>query len=257
MPKNELFGSGNRIPEPRSLGLDSLYLSVSGYDRSDDEYLVRAIRPMLASSEGPILDVGCNSGDFAHYLSTLTDRHIYAVDIDQNALLLANERYGNAGNLHFSCCDVYKLSESFSGFGIVFSMLSLHHFDNLDQAIGQMTSVLNQNGIITIYDWDRNLARPEIDNCGLSQQAMDELYEAHLKSSESTLHKILKRRRLLNDLSIATFFSVLAAYTMEEVVMSLDHLGFYSETTAALDEAKFYIGAYKLGRFKRALRKLF
>ncbi|HLC68174.1 MAG TPA: class I SAM-dependent methyltransferase [archaeon] len=233
-----------RLPEPRTLGLDELYLEQS-HCNDTDIYLDGAVKLMLSSTNGPILDVGCNSGRFAHYLSTLTRRHVYGVDIDKNAVSMANEMYGGTENLHFEVCNVYDLGKKFRGFGLVSCLMSLHHFDDLAGALVQMTGVLNTRGIVAIHDWDRYLGLPQLERCGLEKADIDDVQRAHKRSSERSVRKLLRKKGILYNPSILTLFSVMAAYTEKEVAENLKDLGFYTETTSAPDDAKFYLAAYR------------
>jgi len=260
MTNHGLFNSAVRMPEPKTLGLDRLYLERSLhnglYHGTDvDGYLDKALRSMLVRTEGPVLEVGCGTGKFAHYLSTLTDRQVCGIDIDQNAIAVANQEYGNVRNLRFNVGNVYDLNKNFSEVGLVSTMMSLHHFDDLGEAMNQITGVLNPGGFVLIHDWERGLALPDIENCGLERPVMDELYGAHA-ASEQTVNETIRKNGLSDDPSILTFFSVLAAYTKKEVVKALDRLGFYSETTMVLGDAKFYLAAYRANPLKRTIHGL-
>ena len=102
-----------------------------------------------------ILDVGCNSGTFTKQIyNVLPESKIYGIDISQNAISYAEQKYKN---ISFSVAWAEKLPFKENSFDLATCFEVLEHVDEPDKIIREMLRVLRKKGNMIIIVPTENL----------------------------------------------------------------------------------------------------
>ena len=92
-----------------------------------------------------ILEVGCADGTLLRQLAQ--EHHADGVGVDP----YISER--RDGSIIFKCLTAENIDTLDMRFGLVYTVLSLHHFSNPEKFIGNLKSMLAWNGRFIIVDW--------------------------------------------------------------------------------------------------------
>lgn len=165
-----------------------------------------------------LLDVGCGDGYFAHLLAQQYPvMQVRGIDYDGKAIDLAVQR-GMLSNLRFDNLDVQDLDSSYGSFDYVRLNGSLHHFDDLDNAITNIASVTETEGILVISDFDRDW--------GLRQTTVKDWYEAREQWGQDYVQMFAADNIFLNGeqvrlIDVILLDSIIASFSEDEVYESL------------------------------------
>lgn len=100
--------------------------------------IVEAIRELIGTLDGPILDVGCGEG---YYLARLKNADRFGIDISKKAVQMASKNDSSAG---FAVASSYRLpvrSESCAGVFTVFAPHSFSEYSRVLQKGGRWVTV--------------------------------------------------------------------------------------------------------------------
>lgn len=225
------FEKDRRIPEPKGAIYDRLYLegikenpSLGVYSAARLLEYARKMHP-----KGYVLDVACGSGKMAFKLANDTTQKVIGIDLSTTAITLAKQNY-KKDNLEFMVGSVYDLKNALgSDYGnasVVTCGYSLHHFDELDNALENMSGTLHNEGWLCIQDFDRETAEEDIMKIGLPEPMLAELYRSLNKFRGERLVQKLRNSGFLQHSVILTYFSNLASYSSIEVKNKLEESGF-------------------------------
>lgn len=169
-----------------------------------------------------ILDVACGSGYFAYNLAEqYPNVTVRGIDFHPTSIYEAKDR-GHLSNLRFDEMDINNLNPSYSTFDATIINYSLHHFEDIDTAIKNIASVINQGGTIIISDFDREY--------GLNDEEIKEWYQTRKEWGLTYKKMFVEDLIIFNSGYIsrdkALFYdSVIAAFTLDEVCESLETNG--------------------------------
>jgi ubiquinone/menaquinone biosynthesis C-methylase UbiE len=107
--------------------------------------------------EAKVLDVACGTGEFERLLLDKNPtQKITGIDISENMLSVAQEKYKTYPNVKFHKASVHSLPFDNHCFDVVLSANAFHYFDEPQIALAEMTRVLKPNGKIVILDWNKD-----------------------------------------------------------------------------------------------------
>jgi len=99
-----------------------------------------------------ILEIGTGVGFTAELLAEkYPDAQILATDFDEDSIEIARQR-NHLSNVEFQRADATKLPYLDNQFDAAFSVLTLHHIHDYQQAIAELVRVVRQGGNIYIMD---------------------------------------------------------------------------------------------------------
>lgn len=99
-----------------------------------------------------ILEIGTGVGFTAELLAEkYPDAQILATDFDEDSIEIARQR-NHLSNVEFQRADTTKLPYLDNQFDAAFSVLTLHHIHDYQQAIAELVRVVRQGGNIYIMD---------------------------------------------------------------------------------------------------------
>lgn len=121
-----------------------------GYDdtRQADPYLTQRLHALLdRSAKGPVLDVGCGTGNYA---IALAERGLNITGVDPSEKMLTEARGKSAGVTWVSgSADAIPFSDgSFSG---AIGTLTIHHWKKLDACFAELFRVLVRDGRLVLF----------------------------------------------------------------------------------------------------------
>ena len=104
-----------------------------------------------------ILDVGCGIGRNSYWPLSYGAKSCLSIDIDDRTLEAARTNLQQFETAHIDKRSAYDISES-NKFDIVFSIGVIHHLDNPDLAIKEMTKALKPGGklLVWLYGHENN-----------------------------------------------------------------------------------------------------
>jgi ubiquinone/menaquinone biosynthesis C-methylase UbiE len=104
-----------------------------------------------------ILDVACGTGEFERLLLEQNPtQQITGIDLSENMLNVAREKYQTYPNVEFHQASVDSLSFESDSFDMVVSASAFHYFDRPQVALTEMKRVLKPNGKLVILDWNKD-----------------------------------------------------------------------------------------------------
>lgn len=101
-----------------------------------------------------VLEIGCSVGNISEAFLRYPGLKFTGIDIDGNALALAEHRFKDAQNFRFALCSLKELSEAGERFDYVLFAGMLHH---VDDATGELLlrdalQCTSERGVIVIYE---------------------------------------------------------------------------------------------------------
>jgi ubiquinone/menaquinone biosynthesis C-methylase UbiE len=181
----EVEEEGEAVEEYEALTDDFLHITAS--------LIADEITQLAGGRAGMALDLGTGPGSLVMELAVrFPDALIIGLDISLPMAQLARERARAAGaqNVSFVVADVHHLPFQPQSVGMIVSQGAMHHWHDLDMALGEIKAVLSARCFVYLSD--------------LRRDAPDEVVQ-HIAS-------------LLNEKQARAFLnSVRAAYTIEEL----------------------------------------
>ena len=128
-------------------------------DRYDERWafyveatLRETLKRMDLQRSDRILDVACGTGALLQMISALNPQaQLFGTDLSIEMLNVARSRLGSAVELHQGQAD--ELSFESGSFDTVVSTNAFHFFRQPEQALREMSRVLQPNGRLIITDW--------------------------------------------------------------------------------------------------------
>jgi len=161
----------HRVNIPRVLGREGIEDSEAAraYDRISRWPQFRLLRRMIVRElkkhhpQGVLVDVGCGPGYLvAAIAKSLPRLSIVGVDISREMVKTATMNLSSLGlakRVEFRIGDVQQLPFEDKEVDFVISTLSLHHWQNPKQALGEICRVLKPDGQFLIFDLRRDSRR--------------------------------------------------------------------------------------------------
>lgn len=106
-----------------------------------------------------ILDLGCGAGGMSRYFIQKGAKKVVAVDISQNMLRIALQH--KTKNIEYRRLAMENILEINEKFDIVFSSLAFHYVKNFKKLMQDISSLLNENGIL-IFSQEHPIATAPI-----------------------------------------------------------------------------------------------
>jgi len=120
----------------------------------------------LGRPELRILDLGCGDGIDMEAFRRLGYAEVIGVDLAHSLLRELGRRRFRVFN-----ADIYALGMQDSSFDVVYGNNVLHHFVDLDRALGEIRRVLRRGGVFCFAEPHRTLFRSLVDRLTLSPLA--------------------------------------------------------------------------------------
>jgi len=125
-----------------------------------------------------VLDAACGEGYGSHLLANYADK-VVAVDIDQNSINHAKQKYGQ-DNLKFIQADVLKMPIPDNSFDVVVSFETLEHLAQHQALLSEYKRVLSPDGVLIISTPDK---AEYSDKTGFNNEFhVKELYQHEFKA---------------------------------------------------------------------------
>src|SRR3989338_3795372 len=106
-------------------------------------------------SWGPILEIGCGTGEVTNFLSRGTKEKVTAIDISPGFAAEAKHRCGDAVEVIPVSFEDFEPGQKF---GAIVGNGILHHFENLDAMLYKINQMLLPSGKVVF--WEPNLLNP-------------------------------------------------------------------------------------------------
>ena len=104
--------------------------------------------------QATVLDVGCGTGEFETFiLRDNPKQQIKGVDISEQMLLVARQKFIAHPNVSFQIAGASNLPFANHSFDIIVSASAFHFFDDPVAALAEMKRVLKPDGKVFILDW--------------------------------------------------------------------------------------------------------
>ena len=195
-----------RIPEPKEMGREEMRvfekMSSDNYQRWMIPFVDDALSK-LKENMAKILDVGCGPGFLVKEIASRGKCFdVYGADLSSHAIRMAKNNCKDLNNAHFKKASVYKLPFPDNAFDMVVCKDSLHHFDDLQKALGEMLRVTKDGGVIYIQDLKRDLPQYLLKRAIPPDTTFKKLqfYSARASYTKEEIKSILKK------LKVGSFF---------------------------------------------------
>lgn len=114
----------------------------------DEKKLNRIIEMTGIKPRAKILDVGTGTGVLVKFLLATAPAKIVAIDIAENMIAVAQEKYPNEARVEFRVADIREFKED--GFDYIFLYSVYPHFDDKERLFSHLASLLKEDGKIVI-----------------------------------------------------------------------------------------------------------
>lgn len=148
-------------------------------------HMIRLVRPA-----GRVLDAGCGNGLLGEYLK---DCEVWGIDISKEMIRLARERLFDA-----RVGDVENLPYEDDFFDTVFARAILHHLEEPERGVSELTRVLKPNGRMILMDTRETLFSKKPRKAMLGGEHFSEL---HKNMSEKEYLAMLRRHLVIDNVS--------------------------------------------------------
>jgi len=101
------------------------------------------------------LSLGCNDGNFERQLvASGVVGELLGIDISPRAIALAEAESNREGlTAHFEVGDVNTIRLEPGSYDVVFSVMAMHHFENLDHVLNEVSRALKPNGLLVLNEY--------------------------------------------------------------------------------------------------------
>lgn len=124
------------------------------------------MKSMLPDIKGmKILDIGCGEGEMARFFAESGAKSVLGIDISKNMIDIANQNntYDNVSFEILAMEDLETLTEKYD---MIFSSLAVHYIEDFDKLMGDISALLNPNGIL-LFSQEHPLALAPIFKQGM------------------------------------------------------------------------------------------
>ncbi|MBE9166637.1 methyltransferase domain-containing protein [Pleurocapsales cyanobacterium LEGE 06147] len=105
-------------------------------------------------STATVLDIACGTGEFDRLLlNEHPTQQIVGVDISENMLAIAREKFQSYPNVSFYVASASALPFANNSFDAIVSANAFHYFEDPDAVLQEMKRVLKPEGQVIILDW--------------------------------------------------------------------------------------------------------
>lgn len=179
------------------------------YTENTIEHLHRYALAIKLCQNKTVLDIASGEGYGSNILSEYAE-HVIGVDIDQNAIELANKKYGK-NNLVFKFGKAHQIPVLTNSIDVVVSFETLEHHDMHDEMMNEIKRVLKKDGVLIIstpekkyYSDESSYKNPfHVKELYLSQ--FRSLIDSHFSISFYSFQKMISGSLILPELKFDSF----------------------------------------------------
>jgi 2-polyprenyl-3-methyl-5-hydroxy-6-metoxy-1,4-benzoquinol methylase len=119
------------------------------------EHLVRYLWAAAYTQEREVLDAGCGAGYGTRMLLDHGAKRCVGVDLSEEAVHAARERYGGNGEIEFEAVDISRLPFEDDAFDVVVCMEALEHVSDQASVVQELRRVLRPGGLLLVSSPNR------------------------------------------------------------------------------------------------------
>jgi 2-polyprenyl-3-methyl-5-hydroxy-6-metoxy-1,4-benzoquinol methylase len=119
------------------------------------EHLVRYLWAAAYTREREVLDAGCGAGYGTRILLDHGAKRCVGVDLSEEAVHAARERYGGNGEIEFEAVDISKLPFEDDAFDAAVCMEALEHVSDQASAVQELRRVLRPGSVLLVSSPNR------------------------------------------------------------------------------------------------------
>lgn len=144
----------------------------------------------LVQAEGRVLDAGCGNGLLGEYLKK---NEVWGIDISKEMIHLAKERLFDA-----RVGDVEALPYRDNFFDTIFARAIIHHLEDPERGVAELTRVLKPNGRMVLMDTRETLFSRKPRKAMLGGEHFSEI---HKNMSEKEYLQMLRKHLVIDKIS--------------------------------------------------------
>ena len=137
------------MPSPSPQSFDRFAADYDRFAGLESPNLMYWVTAHLPPQGRRALDVGCGSGRYSLVLAERFDS-VVAIDISEALINLAQRRRPHP-RVRYDLCDLMAFDDS-AGFDLVFSSTTLHHLQDLDEALQRLSRLIAPGGVAILID---------------------------------------------------------------------------------------------------------
>ncbi|ETI61537.1 malonyl-ACP O-methyltransferase BioC [Marinomonas profundimaris] len=155
--------------------------------------LERLLAKLPVETADTVLDLGTGTGQALGYLSgRLTPKNCVALDLSQQMLAVASDRFSSLQNTHYVCADAEQLPFQVASFDLIFSSLAIQWCLSPERLFDQLYHVLKPGGCV-VFSTLLEGSMPEISQAWSS---IDDKAHVHQYMKAKSLFDCVENGRL-------------------------------------------------------------
>lgn len=132
--------------------IEKKFINSKQHARRSLKIVERLLAKIDLNNTHKVLEIGCGVGIISAYLNAQYNMNVIGTDLDPEQIAMAKKINRSTENLKFFKADACSIPFEKNEFDLVLSLNVLHHINNWDKALIEVSRVLKPNGFFILFD---------------------------------------------------------------------------------------------------------
>ena len=132
--------------------IEKKFVNSKQHARRSLKIIERLLAKIDLDNTHKILEIGCGIGIISAHLNAQYNMNVIGTDLDPEQIAMAKKFNKSSENLKFIEADAGSIPFEKNEFDLILSLNVLHHINNWDKALIEVSRVLKPNGFFILYD---------------------------------------------------------------------------------------------------------